>query len=160
MFYAISHLMRDVIPLNALDRQGIADTQNLHQLSRLYLLLLDAAVAGGGNASWNSEGYYLVENGEHRWNELAEEIAFESQKQGFIKSAEVKILEGEEWDKLKAVGVALWNVKSRAKAVRASEVLGWKPSERSLKDEVPDIVGSEAKRIGLASGQPVPAGVR
>ena len=124
---------------------------HIYDLSRLYLSLLEAAVAGGGRASWNGEGYYLVENGEHRWNELAQEVMKEAHKQGFIKSAEVRILEGEKRDKLKPIGVALWNVKSRAKAIRATKLLGWKSSERSLMDEVSDIVGSEAKRIGIAS---------
>lgn len=124
---------------------------HIYDLSRLYLSLLEAAVAGGGKASWNDEGYYLVENGEHRWNELAQEVTNEAHKQGLIKSAEAKILEIEEKDKLKAIGVALWNVTSRAKAIRATRLLGWKPNERSLMAEVPDIVGSEAKRIGIAS---------
>ena len=124
---------------------------HIYDLSRLYMSLLEAAVAGGGKASWNGEGYYLVENGEHRWNELAQEVTNETHKRGFIKSAEARILEGEERDKLKALGVALWNVKSRAKTIRATELLGWKPRERSLIYEVPDIVGSEAKRIGFAS---------
>ena len=124
---------------------------HIYDLSRLYMSLLEAAVAGGGKASWNGEGYYLVENGEHRWNELAQEVTNETHKRGFIKSAEARILEGEERDKLKALGVALWNVKSRAKTIRATELLGWKPRERSLISEVPDIVGSEAKRIGFAS---------
>ena len=124
---------------------------HIHDLSRLYLSLLEAAVAGGGEASWNSEGYYLVENGEHRWNELAQEITKEAYKQGFIKSDGAKVLQGEERDKLNDVGVALWNVKSRAKAIRATKLLGWEPRERSLMDEVPDIVGSEAKRTGITS---------
>ena len=122
---------------------------HIYDLSRLYLLLLEAAVTGGGEASWNSKGYYLVESGEHRWNELAQEITNEAHKQGFIKSDEANILEGEERNKLNAIGVALWNVKSRAKAIRATKLLGWKPSERSLMDEVPDIVGSEAERTGI-----------
>lgn len=123
---------------------------HIYDLSRLYLSLLEAAVAGDSNASWNGEGYYLVENGEHRWNSLAQEITKEAHKQGFVKSAEARILEGEERDELKAIGVALWNVKSRAKAIRATKLLDWGPSERSLMDEVPDIVGSEAKRAGIA----------
>lgn len=126
---------------------------NVHvrDLSRLYLSLLEAAVAGGGKAGWDGEGYYLVENGEHRWNELAQEVTNEAHKQGFIKSVDAGVLEGEERDKLKAIGVALWNVKSRAKAIRATKLLDWRPRERSLMDEVSDIVRSEAKRAGTTS---------
>ena len=124
---------------------------HIYDLSRLYLSLLEAAVGDGGEASWNGEGYYLVESGEHRWDELAQAITNEAFKQGFIRSAEAIILEGKERKKLEAVGVALWNVSSRAKAIRAAKLLGWNASERSLMDEVPDIVSSEAKRIGFAS---------
>lgn len=122
---------------------------HVHDLSRLYLSLLEAAVAGGGKASWNVEGYYLVENGEHRWNGLAEEITKEAHRQGLINSDKAEVLVGEEREKLKAIGVALWNTKSRARAVRAAEVLGWRPRERSLMDEVPDIVSGEARRVGI-----------
>ena len=123
---------------------------HIYDLSRLYLSLLEAAVAGGGEASWNGDGYYLVENGEHGWDDLARAITDEAFKQGFIESAEANVLEGKEREKLEAVGVALWNVNSRAKAVRAAKLLGWRAGERSLMDEVPDIVSGEAKRIGLA----------
>lgn len=38
---------------------------HVYDLSRLYLSLLEVALGGGGEASWNGEGYYLVENGEY-----------------------------------------------------------------------------------------------
>ena len=123
---------------------------HIYDLSRLYLSLLEAAVAGGAEASWNDEGYYLVENGEHGWDDLARAITNEAFMQGFIESAEADVLEGKEREKLDAVGVALWNVESRAKAIRAAKLLGWRVRERSLMDEVPDIVSGEAERIGFA----------
>lgn len=124
---------------------------HIYDLSRLYLALLEAAVTDSGQATWNEEGYYLVENGEHRWNELAEEITKEAYKQGFIKSDKAEELEGEERKILKAIRVALWNVKFRAKAIRASKLLDWTPRERSLMQEIPKIVAGEARSIGLAS---------
>ena len=123
---------------------------HIYDLSRLYLSLVEAAVVGGGDASWNAEGYYLVESGEHGWDELARAITIEAFKKGFIESAEADVLEGKEREKLEAVGVALWNVESRAKAIRAAKLLGWRVRERSLMDEVPDIVRGEAERIGFA----------
>ncbi|GKT87504.1 nucleoside-diphosphate-sugar epimerase [Colletotrichum tofieldiae] len=44
---------------------------------------------------------------------------------------------------------ASWGMNSRGVAVRARKVLGWKPQEKSLEDEVPTIVRSEAVRAGL-----------
>jgi len=38
---------------------------HVHDLSKLYLLLVEAAAAGGGSASWGDQGYYFAETGEH-----------------------------------------------------------------------------------------------
>lgn len=35
----------------------------INDLAQLFLLLTEAAVNGGGPATWNNEGYYLAENG-------------------------------------------------------------------------------------------------
>ncbi|KAL4904195.1 hypothetical protein BDW74DRAFT_168608 [Aspergillus multicolor] len=42
-----------------------------------------------------------------------------------------------------------WGMNSRGVAARTKKVLGWKPQERSLYDELPDIVQSEASRMDL-----------
>ena len=126
---------------------------HLHDLSRLYLALVEAVVSGRDEnveqEMWNGKGYYIVESQEFRWNELANAITGEAYRQGFIKSSEAEILEGEEREKLEAVGVALWNVRSRAKSVRAEKVLGWRAGERGLLEEVPGIVAGEARRAGM-----------
>lgn len=38
---------------------------------------------------------------------------------------------------------------SRAKALRATKVLGWKPAQHGLIAEIPIIVKSEAARLGM-----------
>lgn len=38
---------------------------HVHDLSKVYLKIVEAAAAGGGSATWGAEGYYFVENGEH-----------------------------------------------------------------------------------------------
>ena len=111
--------------------------------------LLEAAVSDVGSASWDAKGYYLVESGELRWNELVERITREAHRRGLIPTGEARVLGGEEREELDGVGVALWNVRSRAKAVRAGRLLGWQPRERELLDEVPSIVVEEAERAGL-----------
>ena len=119
---------------------------HIYDLSRLYLSLVEAAVTAGAEVLWNSNGYYLVENGEHRWNDLAESLTREAHKQGFIPSEEAYTINSTEREELAPIGLALWNICSRTKAIRARRLLQWQPRERSLLDEVPDIVSSEAER--------------
>jgi hypothetical protein len=41
--------------------------------------------------------------------------------------------------------------------VRASELLGWKPTQKSLKDLLPEIVENEAKKLDIIKGHAVKA---
>ena len=123
---------------------------HVHDLAKLYLALLESTIANDDKATWNEKGYYLVENGEHRWNDLAIAITKEAHERGFVKSDAVGIVGADRHGELlHAMGPAIWNLKSRARAVRAGKLLGWKATERGLMDEVPEIVASEAQRAGL-----------
>ncbi|KAL4877044.1 hypothetical protein BJY04DRAFT_199156 [Aspergillus karnatakaensis] len=44
---------------------------------------------------------------------------------------------------------ASWGMNSGDLAQRAKKILGWMPQERSLDEELPEIVRSEAVRMGL-----------
>lgn len=129
---------------------GSGDTfwNNIHvyDLSNLYLAIVEAAAAGGGTATWNDGGYYLMESGEHNWNVVALHITREAERQGVLSYREQVSFSREEPGKLASIGVALWNSQSKAKTVRAKKLFGWAAQERSLLAEVPDIVRSEAKR--------------
>ena len=122
---------------------------HIYDLTQLYVSLVEAAVTSSGDATWNGEGYYLVENGEHRWNDLAENLTREAHKQGLIASEAMSTIASTEKNELAPIGRALWNISSRARAIRARRLLKWKPRERSLLEEVPDIVASEAERVCL-----------
>jgi hypothetical protein len=50
---------------------------------------------------------------------------------------------------LSRVGVALWNKLNDCKAIKAGKLFGWAPKEGSLRDEIPEIVRSEAELLGL-----------
>jgi len=45
-----------------------------------------------------------------------------------------------------------WGLNSKGFARRAKKYLGWSPKGRSLEDEIPDIVETEAKELGLKKG--------
>lgn len=125
---------------------------HVHDLSKCYLKLLEAAAQGGGNATWGREGYYFTENGEHAWGEMAQVVAKEAHKQRFIPSDDVSIVSAGEADKLTPRGGVLWATNSRCKALRARKLLGWTPAEHGVSQEVSAIVTSEAKLLGLVAG--------
>lgn len=44
----------------------------VHDLSDVYTLFMDAAIAGWTDSRlWGAKAYYLTENGEHGWGKLA-----------------------------------------------------------------------------------------
>ena len=132
---------------------------HVHDLSDLYLKLVENAAAGGSLAEWpgkpalwGAEGYYFCENGEHVWGEVSQWVATEAYKQGLIKTDEVKSLSAEEAGEVTRFGQALWGCNSRARAKRAREVLNWKPANPELKDEIKATVEVEARRLEIKPG--------
>ena len=127
---------------------------NVHvaDLSKCYLKLVEAAVAGGRGATWNEEGYYFTENGEHVWGQISKAVASAAYKQGLLVSDEVVSLSTEETAKIMPRAPALWGANSRCRAIRARKILGWNPVERSIEDDTPDTVKDEALTLGLTQG--------
>lgn len=119
-------------------------------LARLYLLIGEAAAAGGPPATWDDEGYYLAENGFIAWGDIMKALSKEAHKQGFLPSAEVKQFSVEEANNVPPFPTISTGTDSRGVAMRGKELLGWKPREQSLLDEIPMIVTDEAKALGLA----------
>ncbi|KAK4692110.1 hypothetical protein P7C71_g5029, partial [Lecanoromycetidae sp. Uapishka_2] len=137
-------------------RVGVGENRmanvHVHDLSDCYLRLLEAAVEGGGKATWGKEGYYFTENGEHAFGQVATAIAAAAHKQSLIPSDEVATITEKEADGLAKWGAAMWGVNFRYEAVRARKLLGWSPSAKSLDDCIATTVGIEAKRQGLVQG--------
>lgn len=136
--------------------KGLARWNNIHvhDLSVVFELLVEAALDPSRKADkeiWGAKGYFLTENGEHVWGELSTLVGKAAHEQGFIKQEpEVRELSYDEAVKSSAgFEAASWGLNSRASALRAKKVLGWKPQEKSLEDEVPAIVKSEAARLKL-----------
>lgn len=130
---------------------------HVNDLSDCYLKLVEAAVTGGGTATWGAEGYYLTENGTHVWGDMSKVIASEAYKQSLLPSAEVISLSSEEVDRLSAGGSILWGANSRGSALRARKLLGWSPKGKSIEAETPQLVTNEAKSLGLIQGHALKA---
>ncbi|KAF2275188.1 NAD dependent epimerase/dehydratase family protein [Westerdykella ornata] len=126
---------------------------HIQDLSNVYIsLLTEALTAGGGKATWNDEGYYFAEAGEFVWGDLAKEIAKAAKDKGYIETSEVDAISTEEADKLVELGSYLWGVNSRCRSIRANKLFGWKPTQKSLFDLVPEIVDVEARDLGITKG--------
>ncbi|QSZ34245.1 hypothetical protein DSL72_005835 [Monilinia vaccinii-corymbosi] len=128
------------------------DNVHVHDLTSLWVLLAEAAVAGPGPNDaeiWNERGYFLAENGHHVWGEVSKQVGEVAFEKGYIKTKEVAPMNVEEAKELAGFEAISWGLNSKGFAKRARKYLGWKPTGRSLKDEIPFIVDSEAKREGF-----------
>jgi hypothetical protein len=132
--------------------ENVWNEVNVHDLSDLYLLLGEAAAAGGGKATWNDQGYYFAENGSFVWRDIFKNIVRIAKEKGLIESDETSVLSEDELTKLHPFAVYIWCTNSRGKAIRARKLLGWNPHGKSLKEDLPDIVESEARALGLIEG--------
>ena len=134
--------------------EGKAQWDNVHiyDLSNLYVKLVEAAVSGGGKATWGKEGYYFAEHGSHIWGEVAKTLALSAHKSGLIPTSELKSISSTEANKLQNGGPVLWGTNSKGKAIRAHRLLGWTPKEESLDKEMPKSIEYEAKALGIMKG--------
>lgn len=121
-------------------------------LSQAFVLLTEAAAAGNRSPDiWGGHnGYHFTENGTHVWAELAKAISAQAQDKGYItKSKEIQ-LPRDEATTVAGFESVSWGLNSLGKAERLGKYLGWKPAQRSLEDEIPEIVEAEHKRIAKA----------
>lgn len=131
---------------------GKARWNNVHvaDLADVFVLLTEAAVSKNlDNELWGEKGYFIVENGEHVWADLARKMGRKAEDLGFVKGK----LEERELEKEKALQQAgfeavSWGLNSRAKAERARKVLGWNPSRGKIEDSVEEILKDEKARLG------------
>ena len=125
----------------------------IHDLSDCYVKLVEAAVEGGGKATWGREGYYFVENGELVWGHISKAVAKAAHKFGLVPSDQVISISENEADRLAWWGSALWGANSRYQAIRARKLLGWTPKKggKDLDSDILEVVSAEAKRLGLVS---------
>lgn len=113
------------------------------------MLLTEAAVSGKTDVElWNDKGYYLVENGEHTWADLARSMGRKAVKLGLLKGE----LKEQSLGKDKAIEQAgfeavSWGFNSRGKAERAQKLLGWQPTSPSIDDTLDEILKDEKTRI-------------
>ncbi|ORY57225.1 uncharacterized protein BCR38DRAFT_354931 [Pseudomassariella vexata] len=120
------------------------DNVHIHDLGAFFVLAVDAAL--NPEKSKNPEifgprAYYFLEHGTHLWADVAKWIADEAAKQGLIEKAETKTVPHSQ------AACKTWGWNSKGVAARAKKYLDWEPKGKSLKDEIPEVVKSEAARL-------------
>lgn len=147
---------------------------HIHDLSGLFLLLVEKAVAGDAGKYWNEEGVYFNSVGNdivsllcfflrraswyvlinfflQSFAEISQRVAKAAVEKGYIQNADVEQLAPEEADKLTPHASVILGTNARVEARRAREVLGWKPVQKSLEEEIPETLQAEAERLGVSS---------
>ena len=125
---------------------------HVHDLSALYLLLGEAAVSGGGKATWNAEGYYFAENGSFAWGDVFRQATKILHQKGLIAADTVESIPIADVDKFAPDLKYYVGANSRGSSIRAKRLLGWKPSRPSLFETLPVSVDVEASKLGLVKG--------
>jgi nucleoside-diphosphate-sugar epimerase len=126
---------------------------HVHDLNDLFLALVEAALDADRAADpeiFGERAYFFAENGALVWGEIAEMVAREAHRQGFIQEAKTQVTDVDTLANETLVGIT-FAANSKSKAMRGRKYLGWKPSRRGLREEIPDIVAGEAERMGLTA---------
>lgn len=122
---------------------------HVQDLSELYVLLGEAAINGGQPATWNEEGYYLAENESFVWGDILQKIANIAAKQGLLTDGTLEECSPEQADKYMHHAKYYVGTNSRGVSIRGKKLLGWKPVQCNLEDELPTVVNTEGSLLGL-----------
>jgi len=131
------------------------DNVHLHDLSSLFVLLVEAALDPTKSSDpelWGERGYFLAENGHHVWGDVSRLVGKTAFDRGYIKDKDAKPMEVDEAKEKGGFEALSWGLNSKGFARRASKFLGWKPTGRTLDEEIPDIVETEATEMGVKKG--------
>lgn len=119
-------------------------------LADVFVRLTEHAVSNDVDPElWGDKGYYLVENGEHVWSDLAREMGKKAESLGLVnKGLKEQSLAKEKALEQAGFEAVSWGLNSRGKAERARKLLGWKPSRPSIEECIEEILKDEKERLG------------
>ncbi|KAF4949163.1 hypothetical protein FGADI_9079 [Fusarium gaditjirri] len=130
--------------------RGLAAWTNVHvaDLARLFILLAEKGAKGSEDTNvWGEKGIYLPGVGELTWADISDRVAKAAKDQGLIDTLDVEELYKPEVDTALPAGSVFFGSNARSKPRRATEVLGWKPKETGLDEEIPRAVAEEAESL-------------
>ncbi|KAL9565045.1 hypothetical protein ACKAV7_010815 [Fusarium commune] len=112
------------------------NTVHINDLAQLFLLLVENAAQGGGNATWGPEAYYFAENGDVCFGEFATEVSRVAFEKGYISTLEMDRLTVEEGKQAAAFTTMMTLYNARSKAVRARKLLNWEPVNVNIIEDI------------------------
>ncbi|KAJ5625472.1 hypothetical protein N7510_001781, partial [Penicillium lagena] len=112
--------------------KSIWNNVHVHDLSDVYVLLVDAAIAGRSDTLLG---------------ELAQTTAEVAAKLGYLPEAKAEPIDLESAKQYAGFESLSWGMNSRGRALRARKILGWKPYRPSLVEELPEILRNEWHRL-------------
>ncbi|KPA35522.1 nad dependent epimerase dehydratase family protein [Fusarium langsethiae] len=127
--------------------RGLAAWTNVHvaDLARLFVLLAESGAKGNKDDKiWGEDGIYFPGANDITWADISDKVAQAAKEQGHIDTLEVEELWKPEVDTALPAGSVFFGSNARSKPRRATEVLGWKPSETGLDVEILRAVAEEA----------------
>ncbi|KAJ5097382.1 nucleoside-diphosphate-sugar epimerase [Penicillium angulare] len=129
--------------------QSIGSNVHVRSVTELNMHLFEAAIQQRDeNLLWGSNAYYLVEQGEHCWGDVANSIAQKATEEGLLSAPHERIeLDMESAYQLAGFEATSWGYNMRCRASRARSLLGWQPSGPSLDDELLQIIREEYNRL-------------
>ena len=134
---------------------GLTEWDNVHvwDLADVFMKLVEATQSPSLRTSpdiFGLNGYFFVENGSHRWSDVARWIAEEANKQGYLPEPLTKFVTQKEVEQMDGIGGPTWGLNSKGVAQRARKYLGWDPKSKTLREEIPDMISWEAKTRGIS----------
>ncbi|ODA76137.1 hypothetical protein RJ55_08420 [Drechmeria coniospora] len=134
--------------------EGKAEWDHVHgdDLGELYVKLVEATQDPSKKNDadvFGPHAYFFVENGSHAWADVAQWIADEATRQGYLPVSQAKRVSEKEVT-LMDEGSVSWGRNSKGIAMRARRHLDWEPRGVSLKDTIAEVVAMEAHDLGLS----------
>ncbi|UKZ75478.1 hypothetical protein TrVFT333_003164 [Trichoderma virens FT-333] len=131
------------------------DYVHIDDLGDLFVKLFDATQDPSKNTNpeiFGPNGYFYSPYGTLNFEKIAERVAEEIKKQGYLADVPIKHVSFAEQTKLKGYHPVAETLGHNSKGVaeRASKYLGWAPKQPiSVEDDVAEVVSQRAKRLGL-----------
>ncbi|CAG8942431.1 unnamed protein product [Penicillium salamii] len=129
--------------------EAIGSNVHVHSVTALFIQLFDATLERQDkDVLWGSDAYYLAEEGEHCWGEVADTIGKIALEKGYLSSTPTGILLDKDTAfELAGFEATSWGNNMRCRASRARSFLQWQPIGKSLEEELPEIVDTEYNRF-------------